>query len=207
MAVLESVALVSLVGGVAALASGARLNVRNNAADAALAHCLALRDGMTGVASGQGFITEVQDRLADGEPVSVLWIGLAEANRLVGFYGDVAMETVLRAVAARISGCCAAEDLVARWDTETFAVVTAETSPSVLLDRMAELRQEIAGPQMLDGGMVNAWAFAGAVICQDGWTFDDILLRAVAAASIAEDGDGVALWADPAPADLAGVAV
>lgn len=199
MAALETMAI-SLVAGVAAMAVGARLEGINNRKDAEARRDFlrARMDAQTGVANGLGFITEVEDRLADGEPVTVLWIGLQEPDRIRSFYNADETEAVLRTIAARLRETVGEADLVARWEDTTFAVVTGEARPDVLGTLLHDIREEIAAPQEVGGSWLNTWAWAGAVVCDPAWSFDQLLLRAVAAGHAAETGDGIALWVEPA---------
>jgi len=200
MVALEGVAISTLVAGVTAMVVGARLEQINNRRDAA-ARERAIRvrmDPITGVANGLGFITEVEDRLADGEAVTVLWVGPYEAERITGFYSAEETESVLRTIAARMQEAMGEGDLVARWEDATFAVVTGEASPDALENLLRELRDEIAAPQEVGGSWLNVWAWAGAVVCDRSWPVEQILLRAVTVGHQAEHGDGIALWAEPA---------
>ena len=121
----------------------------------------AFHDALTGLPNRALYAERLDAALASGVAATVMLIDLDGFKRVNDGYGHAAGDDLLRAVAARLSGCVRAGDTVARLGGDEFAVLlapdAAEDPRAVAARMIAALRAPVA----VEGGTVRVGASVG----------------------------------------------
>ena len=149
-------------------------------------HHQAYHDPLTGLANRALFrerLTAALDAHRQRDrPVAVLFADLDDFKLINDTFGHAMGDRVLRAIAERLRGCVAEEDLVARLGGDEFAVVLdhrpADAEPTG--ERMLAALRE---PFLIDGHRIGVGASIGLVVPEPGepMSADALLRRADAA--------------------------
>ena len=119
-------------------------------------------------------------RIHRGERLAVLYIDIDEFKSVNDSLGHPVGDELLKAVAARLSGCVGATDIVARLGGDEFAVVqTAVRHPTDVTDLVTRIYQAIREPYECLGHQLAADASIGIALApQDGTDLDQLLKNA-----------------------------
>jgi diguanylate cyclase (GGDEF)-like protein len=156
--------------------------VRREAVERQLAE-LAFHDQLTGLANRILFTERVDGALlghtGDGRSFAVFFIDLDGFKRVNDERGHSAGDAVLRAVADRLRGCVRAEDTVARFGGDEFAVlVEGLTDPAEVHETAGRIVTAIRQPIMVEGYRATVTASVGVALNRPGDSADDILREA-----------------------------
>ncbi len=142
---------------VAKIGAARRLIVRHRRLDAAVRELygLATRDELTGLFNRRFFFAEAERRLAEGEPVGVVFFDLDGFKQVNDAYGHLAGDRILRDVGSLFLRRSRHEDLIARYGGDEFVMVIASIHPAEIERIAARFCQEIGAMQ---------WTIAGTTI-------------------------------------------
>ena len=101
--------------------------------------------------------TEFDDALAhlESDETGLVVLGIDNIDEIVGDHGTDAADHVRRAVAARLSGTCRKNDVVALVGENSFAVLLVDVDRRVAFEVSKRLRNDASAPVDLDGEMVE----------------------------------------------------
>jgi diguanylate cyclase (GGDEF)-like protein len=119
-------------------------------------------------------------RIHRGEQLAVLYINIDEFKSVNDSLGHPVGDALLKAVAARLSGCVRATDIVARLGGDEFAIVrTAVEHPADVTNLVTRIYQAIREPYACLGHQLTADASIGIALApQDGTDLDQLLKNA-----------------------------
>lgn len=115
----------------------------------------AFHDPLTGLANRDSLMLQLDLAMEDpglgGQLVGVLEIQLLQFDEQTGRRGRAAAEAVLTEIAARLSGMCRGDDIVARLDGASYAVVFTDIlDDAELEERAQEVARQLSEPIVLD---------------------------------------------------------
>jgi len=147
----------------------------------------ALEDPLTGLANRALLLSRLESELRHGrrlgDAVSVLSVDLDRFKVFIDTVGHPAGDTLLRKVAARLSGCMREEDLVARHGGDEFAIVCARTTTDHAVAEVAQrVVDALVEPFEIEGREVSITASVGVAVSQHGDETPEELLRDAVAA-------------------------
>jgi len=130
-------------------------------------HFAATHDPVTGLLCGPALIKLVDEALALDRPFSVLTVVMDGLYHHGEHHGLPAGEHVLRTVAGRLAEIAGSAELLARIEGEIFAVLTFDSEPGALAERLcAAIRQ----PVVWGSVELHLTAAAGVVCSKGEWT-------------------------------------
>ncbi len=153
----------------------------------------AMRDPLTGLANRRQFLDRVGATLADSAACgtaddaagraggsAVFLINLDRFKTINDTLGHLVGDSLLRLVSKRLSSMLRDHDMVARLDSDEFALLI---SPASGPERMAQLARRIVDvlgrPYLIDGQLVNIGCSVGAALApRDGAGHDELLRNA-----------------------------
>lgn len=141
---------------------------------------LAFLDTVTGVANRRACETELEKRVQEHQPFSVILLDLDGFKVLNDTYGHEAGDLVLREFASRLKKGCRGRDMVGRWGGDEFLVIVDGT-PSDAAICCSRLQLQMNGIYSLktsDAKVVAMRASAGVASWHSGDTLADMLRRA-----------------------------
>jgi diguanylate cyclase (GGDEF)-like protein/PAS domain S-box-containing protein len=145
---------------------------------------LSRTDPVTGIANRTHFAAslsiELQRWQRAGQPLGVLMIDVDYFKRVNDTYGHVIGDEVLCSIATRLTRLVRADDLVARWGGEEFALLLPDMPSEEALEQLAEsLRQAISARPVLVGdgsSSVAVTVSVGGVFAAPGpWSADCLI--------------------------------
>lgn len=142
------------------------------------------RDELTGLYNRAGFSKRLEQamRVADRTDryLGVMFIDLDRFKYVNDSLGHAAGDALLRAVSARIHGCCRATDIVARMGGDEFAVIATHMQEPSLSAHLAEkIVSSFVEPFDVDGHVVHASASIGVTTYPvDDGTAEQLLMNA-----------------------------
>ncbi|WP_164901794.1 sensor domain-containing protein [Neorhizobium lilium] len=146
---------------------------------------MAHHDPLTGLPNRAFFWAQFSRALHEAQrerrKVTVAYIDLDNFKTINDTLGHAAGDEILRSLAARMSNCIRASDLLARLGGDEFAVVFSNPGHDEIgvIRRLQQLRAEIARPVVLEGQSLVATCSMGvAFFPQDGETPEALLARA-----------------------------
>jgi len=105
----------------------------------------ALRDGVTGAFNKRYFVGQLLGEMGYARrhelPLSILFAGIDEFKSIHDRYGRATSDQVLKKVAGAVARLLRAEDVLARWGAETFAILCRDVAldgAAVLAERLRE---------------------------------------------------------------------
>ncbi len=150
-------------------------------AEARLAH-LAFHDPLTGVANRALFLDrlgQALERTPESEAVAVLLLDLDGFKVVNDSLGHMTGDQLLIEAARRMSACLRAEDLIARFGGDEFAILLEGPTDAGVARRVAErLATALAPPFAVDGQEAVVTASVGIAVSSPGFTETSDLLRA-----------------------------
>ncbi|WP_234446480.1 EAL domain-containing protein [Luteimonas sp. MC1750] len=99
---------------------------------------LARSDPLTGLLNRDAMLAEIRERLADGQPVSVLYIDLDRFKLINDVLGHAAGDDLLTAAAERLRRAVGEEGLIARFGGDEFLVVCSCGDDPARPERLAD---------------------------------------------------------------------
>ncbi|MFE4467752.1 diguanylate cyclase domain-containing protein [Leifsonia sp. NPDC056824] len=142
---------------------------------------LALVDHLTGLHNRRAFEHELERAIAEGQPGIVLFIDLDGFKEINDRYGHETGDTVLRAVADRLTGASRDSDLIARLAGDEFVALSPGTSQVGGESLATRLIEAIKAPIDTAVGQVGVTASCGVVGLLAGNTSKQLLDAADAA--------------------------
>jgi diguanylate cyclase (GGDEF)-like protein/PAS domain S-box-containing protein len=135
----------------------------------------ALEDPLTGLANRALLATQLETELRHArrmdDRVSVLELDLDRFKSVNDTLGHSAGDSLLRKVAARLTGCVREEDLVARPGGDEFTIVATRTASDHAIATLAQrLVDSLSAPFDLDGHEVFVTGSIGVAVCEHGET-------------------------------------
>jgi diguanylate cyclase (GGDEF)-like protein/PAS domain S-box-containing protein len=179
-----------------------------NAAQARIHH-LAHHDALTGLPNRLAFMERLGHQIelarACGEPLALLFIDLDHFKRVNDSLGHLVGDALLQTVAARISGCLRAADLVARFGGDEFVVLLAGVGRDDVAEVAVKLLHAVEVPVDAQGRTISVTPSVGiAMFPGDGKTPTELIKHADTAMYIAKArGRANHQFFDPAVADAA----
>ena len=122
----------------------------------------AYHDPLTGLGNRALFTEQLENALAAGTPVAVLYLDLDDFKMINDSYGHDAGDSVLRTVAHRLRECFTAPDVVARLGGDEFAVLTTQVGG--LADRAQRLLTALREPVPAGTRDIRAGASIGIAV-------------------------------------------
>jgi len=161
-----------------------------NAAQARIHH-LAHHDVLTGLPNRAAFMERLAHQLerarAGGSAVALLFIDLDHFKRVNDSLGHLVGDTLLQTVAARISACVRAADLVARFGGDEFIVLLADAGRDDVAQVALKLLSAVEVPVDADGRAISVTPSVGiAMFPSDGDTPTELIKHADTAMYIAK---------------------
>ena len=141
---------------------------------------LALHDGLTGLPNRTLFLDRVEQALNRevATPLAVLYVDLDDFKTINDGLGHVAGDTLLRAVAGRLSGCVRGQDTAARLGGDEFGVlldgIEGASSAAEIARRIGDALVE---PFVVEGRQLHVTATVGYVIRSEEQVSTEVLLR------------------------------
>ncbi len=119
-------------------------------------------------------------KMLPGHKLAVLYIDIDEFKRINDSLGHPVGDELLKAVAGRLRGCVAADDVVARLGGDEFAIIQARVAtPSDTMDMITRVYQAIREPYECVGHQLTTDASIGIALApQDGTDLDQLLKNA-----------------------------
>jgi len=152
-------------------------------------------DSLTGLPNRQHFHLKLQDtldRAGDGGcgPVALVFLDLDLFKEVNDTLGHEVGDTLLRAVAGRISGAVRENDMVARLGGDEFTLILEGLGDSPVVDRILDdVLEALARPYILSGQEVTISASVGVTFYpQDGEDVGELLRNADLAMYAAKEG-------------------
>jgi diguanylate cyclase (GGDEF)-like protein/PAS domain S-box-containing protein len=139
-------------------------------------------DPLTGLANRTVLVEELDRSLASARSVdrqlALIFIDLDRFKRINDTFGHLVGDELLRQVAARLRSLVRADDVVARFGGDEFAVLVKHARDVGEVKRLVEkLRAELARPVDLNGSQHHVSASIGATISSPDFTDASELLR------------------------------
>ena len=118
--------------------------------------------------------------LSPGRQLAVFYIDIDEFKRINDSLGHSVGDELLKAVAARLRACVAADDVVARLGGDEFAIIQAGvTGPADTMDLIARIYHAIREPYECFGHLLTTDASIGIALApRDGTDLDNLLKNA-----------------------------
>lgn len=158
-------------------------------------------DALTGVMNRRAFEIALETSLAGNGPVTLLLIDIDHFKSVNDTYGHAAGDAVLVGVARALKGAARADEVVARWGGEEFAVLLHAAVPAAARQAAERLRRAVAGAAWAGLGPASVTASAGVAVWSVGEDPDQLFQRADAALYAAkDDGRDRCCLAEEAPA-------
>lgn len=167
-------------------------DIRDRLAAQARIHRLAHHDSLTGLFNRATFIERLQRmmttaRVSDAQ-AALLFIDLDHFKRVNDSLGHLAGDQLLQTVAARITDCLRARDIVARFGGDEFLVLLTGSAERGSIEEVAQkLHVSIEAPLVVDGRVISISPSIGiALYPQDGHTPSELIKHADAAMYLAK---------------------
>lgn len=152
---------------------------------------LALTDALSGLANRAALVQHLEDRLAEGRPLALLFLDLDRFKVINDSLGHGAGDEVLRVVAGRLTGTCRDGDVVARLGGDEFVVVADGLDETAAVHLAERVQLALAAPVALAGQDVTVSASVGIVVTDPDRVVDaDALLRDADASMYRAKGRG-----------------
>ena len=182
------------------IAAGARLVIAlREARRAAEAYRLSRTDELSGLPNRRAVTTDLADRLATGEPLSVILLDLDGFKEVNDSLGHGSGDGLLKIIARRLRHALPDDVMAARLGSDEFALILAETNPELLTQVAEDMRRLLRRPIHLDGLEISVEASAGiAVRTEEIATKGDLLRCADVALHQAKKGPTGTVIYDPA---------
>lgn len=142
------------------------------------------RDELTGLYNRAGFSARLGQAMGVAERtdryLGVMFIDLDRFKHVNDSLGHAVGDALLRAVSARIHGCCRTTDIVARMGGDEFAVIATHMKEPSLSAHLAEkIVNSFLEPFEIDGHVVHAGASVGVTTYPiDNGTAEQLLMNA-----------------------------
>ncbi|MBD2092197.1 EAL domain-containing protein [Microcoleus sp. FACHB-1515] len=144
-------------------------------AEAKLRHD-ALHDSLTGLANRTLFLQRLESLTQTDQAFAVLFLGLDHFKVINDSLGHGLGDQLLVAIARRLQSCLDAEDTIARWGGDEFAILLLDADHSQAIHVANSLRQRLRSPFRLRGQEVFTAASIGIAL-KDGVSSPEELLR------------------------------
>jgi diguanylate cyclase (GGDEF)-like protein/PAS domain S-box-containing protein len=142
---------------------------------------LAHYDALTNLPNRELFQERLEQSLKAvrrGGHLALLYLDLDQFKSVNDTLGHQVGDNLLKAVAARLSGCLRETDTIARLGGDEFAIIqTAINQPTDTTDLVKRLSEVIREPYQCDGHQLNADASIGIAIAPDNGTHPNELLK------------------------------
>ncbi|TMH04307.1 MAG: EAL domain-containing protein [Betaproteobacteria bacterium] len=184
-------------------------DLRDRHAAQARIHHLAHHDPLTGLPNRLSFMERLSAQLelarVSGAQLALLFIDLDHFKRVNDSLGHLVGDTLLQTVAARISGCLRASDLVARFGGDEFMVLLPDASRDDVAEVALKLLNAVEVPIDAEGRAISVTPSVGiAMFPSDGDTPTELIKHADTAMYIAKArGRANYQFFDPAVASAA----
>jgi diguanylate cyclase (GGDEF)-like protein len=122
------------------------------------------RDVLTGLANRDAFVKRLQEQLAQGGAVAVLFVDLDDFKNVNDTLGHAVGDELITNVARRLGTSSRGHDLVARFGGDEFAVLLCELEPSHAARVSQRLLAELKTPFSLCGRTVAVRASGGLAV-------------------------------------------
>jgi len=166
-------------------------DLRDRHAAQARIHYLAHHDVLTGLPNRLAFVERLSHEMelarGDDSPLALLFIDLDHFKRVNDSLGHLVGDTLLQTVAARISACLRATDLVARFGGDEFMVLLVGVAPDDAAEVAHKLLAAVEVPVDADGREISVTPSVGiAMFPADGTTPDELIKHADTAMYLAK---------------------
>jgi len=155
---------------------------------------LAHYDALTNLPNRELFQERLEQSLKAvrrGDHLALLYLDLDQFKSVNDTLGHQVGDNLLKAVAARLSGCLRETDTIARLGGDEFAIIqTAINQPTDATDLVKRLYEVIREPYQCDGHQLNADASIGIAIAPDNGTHPNELLKNADLAMYGAKADG-----------------
>ncbi len=135
----------------------------------------AIRDGVTGLPNRVLFVERLEQSLARGVPVHVLFLDLDRFKLVNDTRGHRAGDELLRQVGRRLRECLHNRDVLARFGGDEFAVLVTEASCDDTLAVARRMLDAMKRPYLVGGEEVSVDVSIGITANHDGGAAGDIL--------------------------------
>jgi diguanylate cyclase (GGDEF)-like protein/PAS domain S-box-containing protein len=184
-------------------------DLRDRHAAQARIHHLAHHDALTGLPNRLSFMERLSAHIElsrlSGTQLALLFIDLDHFKRVNDSLGHLVGDTLLQTVAARISGCLRASDLVARFGGDEFMVLLPDASRDDVAEVALKLLNAVEVPVDAEGRAISVTPSVGiAMFPADGDAPTELIKHADTAMYIAKArGRANYQFFDPAVASAA----
>jgi diguanylate cyclase (GGDEF)-like protein/PAS domain S-box-containing protein len=184
-------------------------DLRDRHAAQARMHHLAHHDALTGLPNRMSFMERLGHQIelarVSGKPLALLFIDLDHFKRVNDSLGHLIGDALLQTVAARISACLRASDLVARFGGDEFIVLLTDAARDDVAEVAHKLLRAIEVPVDAEGRAISVTPSVGiAMFPHDGDTPTELIKHADTAMYIAKSrGRANCQFFDPAVASAA----
>ncbi|WP_449061655.1 diguanylate cyclase [Planomonospora algeriensis] len=142
----------------------------------------AVRDTLTGLYNRRYLMEALSHRMrlaaADGAPLSVALLDIDHFKQINDRYGHGVGDQVLTWFADLVGSRIRVDDVVARYGGEEFVVLLAGVTGEQALERMEEIREQVAAGRLSAGGHLLAVTFSAGVAAFTGRQEPQELLHA-----------------------------
>jgi diguanylate cyclase (GGDEF)-like protein len=145
-------------------------------AEARILH-MARHDALTDLPNRALFLEEVEQALARGENIAILFVDLDRFKTVNDTLGHPIGDSLLRAVTSRLQGAVRRSDLVARLGGDEFAVIQFDSDPANAGELASRLIDRLSQPFNIMGNHVVVGASIGIAIAPKDGQEPDQLLR------------------------------
>ena len=125
---------------------------------------LALGDPLTGLANRAALLQHLEDLLAGGSPLALLFLDLDRFKVVNDSLGHSAGDELLRTVAGRLAGTCRDGDVVARLGGDEFVVVAGGLGEEGAVQLAERVQRVLSAPVAVSGHELVVSASVGIVV-------------------------------------------
>ena len=112
-----------------------------------------IRDELTGLLSENYFYERIDEELDRSKlkqrDIAVIIINPDDFSKVNGMYGTQTGDIMLKEIARKITGCCTAGDVTARFDGEEFAVLSTESSRDAVSELAEKIRLSVSKSEIV----------------------------------------------------------
>ncbi|WP_127144201.1 putative bifunctional diguanylate cyclase/phosphodiesterase [Pelagibacterium montanilacus] len=152
-------------------------------------------DKVTGLANRASLATEIDARMARGEPVSLVVFRLAMLERITASFDQGRADLVMRVLASRLGGLAPAGAPIGRIDDQSLAMVLSDPDAAGV-SHLAKTVLSGLGARVVDGAFESAPTFSVGIATstEDAERAEVLVDRAIAAAVDTSAVNGVSIF-------------